>query len=404
MSSPETHEAHETVRTRPAERPWLLVARREVLTRLTDKSFLIGTLITLVLLVGFIGWTIWSEDRAERVTIAATAADAGVAELLEREVPEVDDGLEIALVEVASDDAGVAALEDDDADVLLRPADDGWSLVGRKDVSGDLTAAAESVIRDAALEQNAERAGTSLAELRQGGAVDTVLLDGDAERRDFARAMGFLLAFLFYFAALGFGYTLSGSVVEEKANRIVEIITTKIPVRQLLIGKIAGNTLLALGQTALILAVGLVGISFTEYSSFLSGITTGIGWFTVFFLVGFLFIACWWAVAGALASRAEDLQTTAAPLSFVMMGVFFGAFLFEGTVQAVASYLPPFSIVLMPIRVLNGDAAAWEPVAAIAVLLAAMAATVVLAERIYRRALLQTQGRVTLKQAWAAAE
>ena len=87
-----------------------------------------------------------------------------------------------------------------------------------------------------------------------------------------------------------------------------------------------------------------------------------------------------------------------------MMAVFFGAFLFEGTVQTVASYLPPFSIVLMPIRVLNGDAAVWEPIAALVILVGAMAATVVLAERIYRRALLQTQGRVTLRQAWTATD
>jgi ABC-2 type transport system permease protein len=58
----------------------------------------------------------------------------------------------------------------------------------------------------------------------------------------------------------------------------------------------------------------------------------------------------------------------------------------------------------MPIRLLSGDAAWWEPVIAIGVLLAAMAWTVVLAERLYRRALLQTQGRVTLKQAWSAAD
>ncbi len=379
------------------ERAWLLVARREVTTRLTDKSFLIGTLLTLVVMVGFLGWTAYDDGRTDTVTVAATADGAATADLLASGVPDVDDGLDVKVVEVASDDEGVAALEDEDADVLLRPSDDGWTLVGKDEVSGDFAAAAGTVIRDATLTSNAEDAGTSLTELQQGSSVDTELLDGDAERKDFARGMGFALAFLFYLAALGFGYTLSGSIVEEKANRIVEIITTKIPVRQLLIGKIAGNTLLALGQTALLVAVGLVGISFTEYGEFLSAIGPGVGWFAVFFLVGFTFIACWWAVAGALASRAEDLQTTATPLTFLMMAVFFGAFLFEGTALTVASYVPPFSIVLMPIRVLNGDAAVWEPIVAIVLLIGAMAATVVFAERIYRRALLQTQGRVTLQ-------
>ena len=390
--------------SQPTERAWLLVARREVITRLGDKAFLIGTLITLVVMIGFLGWTAWSEERAETSTVAVTAEGAATAELLAEGVPDVDDGIEIEVHEVASDREGVVALEEGEADVLLRPAEDGWTLVGNEEVPDGLTQAAETVVRNAALTANAERAGTSLEELQQGSSVDTELLEGDAEQQDFAEGMGFLLAFLFYFAALGFGYTLSGSIVEEKANRIVEIITTKIPVRQLLIGKIAGNSLLAIGQTALIVAVGLVGISFTEYSSYLAGISEGVGWFAVFFLVGFVFIACWWAVAGALASRAEDLQSTAAPLNFLMLGVFLGAFLFEGTVQTVASYVPPFSIVLMPIRVLNGDAAVWEPIAALAILVAAMAATVVFAERLYRRALLQTQGRVTLKQAWTAAD
>ena len=115
--------------------------------------------------------------------------------------------------------------------MLLRSADDGWTLVGQEEVPGDLSRAAETVVRGAALTANAERAGVSLEELHGAARVDTLLLKGDAERQEFAQGMAFLLAFLFYFAALGFGYTLSGSIVEEKANRIVEIITTKIPVR-----------------------------------------------------------------------------------------------------------------------------------------------------------------------------
>ncbi len=314
------------------------------------------------------------------------------AELLEERAADVDGEIRIELLDVDSDAAGVRALEDEEADVLLRPADDGWTLVGADEVDGSLQRAAETVVREAALASNAEAAGTSIDQLQRGSALGTELIEGDAEQQEFAQGMGVALAFLFYMAALGFGYTLSGSVVEEKANRVVEIITTKIPVRQLLIGKIAGNTLLAIGQTALIVGIGLVGISFTEYADLLPAVSEGIGWFVAFFVVGFCFIACWWAVAGALASRAEDLQATATPLSFLMMAVFLTAFLLDGTALTVASYIPPFSCVLMPIRVLGGDAGWWEPVVALGLLMAAMAATVVFAERIYRRALLQTQG------------
>ncbi|WP_432476457.1 ABC transporter permease [Nocardioides sp. GXQ0305] len=387
------------------ERAWLLVARREVITKLTDKAFLVGTLLTIGIVVGLLGWQIATEGGTDTYRVAATPDSARTAQLLADQVPEVDEDVRVEVTEVDSEDAGVAAVEDGSADVLLRPADDGWALVGNEEPPDDaLTAAAETVVRNAALAANAEAAGTSVEELQQGTRLDTDLLAGDAEQQGFATFMGIALALLFYMAALGFGYTLSGSIVEEKANRIVEIITTKIPVRQLLIGKIAGNTVLAVAQTAVIVAIGLVGISLTEHADLLPAITEGVGWFVAFFLVGFCFIACWWAVAGALASRAEDLQTTATPLSFLMMAVFFGSFLFEGTALTVASYVPPFSCVLMPIRVLQGDAAPWEPVAAIVLLVGAMAVTVVLAERLYRRALLQTQGRVTLKQAWRAAE
>ncbi len=387
-----------------AERPWLLVARREVLVKLTDKAFVVGTLITLLLVIGFIGFQMWSEDRTDTYTVAATSEAHATAELLEERAADVDGEIRIELLDVDTDAAGVRALEDEKADVLLRPADDGWTLVGADEVDGSLQRAAETIVREAAFASNAEAAGTSIDQLQRGSALGTELIEGDAEQQEFAQGMGVALAFLFYMAALGFGYTLSGSVVEEKANRVVEIITTKIPVRQLLIGKIAGNTLLAIGQTALIVGIGLVGISFTEYADLLPAVSEGIGWFVAFFVVGFCFIACWWAVAGALASRAEDLQATATPLSFLMMGVFLTAFLLDGTALTVASYIPPFSCVLMPIRVLGGDAGWWEPVVALGLLMAAMAATVVFAERIYRRALLQTQGRVSLAQAWRTAD
>ncbi len=47
---------------RTTEPAWLLVTRREVVSRITDKSFLIGTVLMVAMLVGFIGFTAWQEE------------------------------------------------------------------------------------------------------------------------------------------------------------------------------------------------------------------------------------------------------------------------------------------------------------------------------------------------------
>ena len=153
---------------------------------------------------------------------------------------------------------------------------------------------------------------------------------------------------------------------------------------------------------ALYAAIGLVGLSFTSFGALLPSVSGALGWFLVFFLVGFLLIACLWAVAGALASRTEDLQSTSTPITLLLLAIFFGSAFLSGTPQTVLSYVPPASAVLMPQRILEGSAQWWEPVVALAILLAAAAVVVLVAERLYRRSLLQTQGRLSVRQAWSA--
>ena len=155
---------------------------------------------------------------------------------------------------------------------------------------------------------------------------------------------------------------------------------------------------------ALYAAIGLVGLRFTQYSTFLPSIGGALGWFLVFFLVGFLLIACLWAVAGALASRTEDVQSTATPVTMLLLAIFFGSMFLDGTAQTVLSYVPPASAVLMPQRILDGSALWWEPIVALAILVAAAGVVVLVAERLYRRSLLQTQGTLSMRQAWSAPE
>ena len=383
---------------------WTLVARREVATKLVDRTFLVGTLLTLALIVGFVVVQAVLSDRATDYDLVAMASAAPMADAVAAQATDLDDKVGVTVVRVPDDAAAETALREDEADAWLTIRDGSWVLVGRDDVPRDLEEVTATVVRDTMLAENASAAGTSVQSLTAGTVLTSDVLIGDAEQRDFAQAMGFALAFLFYLSSVVFGTTLANSVVEEKQSRIVEIIATKIPVRQLLAGKVLGNTALAVGQMALYAALGLVGLGFTSFGSFLPSVTGALGWFLVFFLVGFLLIACLWAVAGALASRTEDVQSTSTPVTLLLLAIFFGSTFLEGTAQTVLSYVPPASAVLMPQRIIEGDALWWEPVVALALLLVAAAAVVLGAERLYRRSLLQTQGRLSVRQAWSAPE
>src|SRR5690606_10397051 len=120
------------------------------------------------------------------------------------------------------------------------------------------------------------------------------------------------------------------------------------------------------------------------------------------FIVGFVALAALYAVAGALASRAEDLQHTTTPMTMIVAAVYFVTFSASGTLATVLSYVPITSVVTMPVRVLGGDAAWWEPVISLVILAAFAVIAVLVCERAYRGALLQTGGRLSWRQAMRA--
>lgn len=391
-------------RQHSAKNPWAIVARREIIARVTDRAFLIGTVLTLVLISGFLGLQAFLGNRAQTFTVATLPSTAAFTQTVTDGADAADDKLTITTTEVPDEAAAEAAVKDGTADAWLHQVDGVWTLTGDTEVDGGLAATLGTQIRSQVIAENAAAAGTTPAAIEAGSTLATSQLQGDSDQRMFAQGVGFALAFLFYFASLSFGMTLAGSVVEEKASRIVEIITTKIPVRQLLAGKVLGNTALALGQMALFTGIGLIGLTFTDYASYVPSLTGAIAWFIAFFVVGFLLIACLWAVAGALASRNEDLQQTSMPVTMGMVAVFFSTFLAKGTWLVALSYVPPFSAILMPMRLVAGTASWWEPIISIAILLATAAIVVIGAERLYRRSLLQTQGRLSMRQAWTAAE
>lgn len=384
---------------------WRTVAGREIRVRITDRAFIVGTLAMTALIIGFLVIQALLGSRTSTYDmVTSTPRAAEMARSVADLAPSLDDGVRITLHTAADDAEARRAVEDGDADVWLTPTADGFRLVAEEEVPSRLERVTQDALRYEVLRQNAARAGTSVEELSRGTVVTTDVLRGDLKERELGMALAFVFAILFYMSSVMFGMTLAGSVVEEKQSRIVEIITTKIPIRHLLAGKILGNTVLALGQTLLYVAIGIIGLQFTDYGSLLGNVSAGIVWFIVFFVVGFLLLACLWAVVGSLATRNEDMQAASTPLTVLLIAMFFLAFLVNDTWATILSYVPPFSAILMPMRAVRGRAEWWEPVVSIGILLLAAVVVVVIAERLYRRALLQTQGRISWRQAWATRE
>ena len=392
-------------RTARARRAWLTVARREVVVKLTDKAFIVGTVVTIALIsvLLVVQGVLGNRTHTYDVTVTGSQAATVGAQLHDR-AHAIDDNVKVELVETGDDTAARAAVKSEKADAWLHPSSTGWTLTTRDTAPSGLKAVVDTVVRDTVLAHNAAQAGTTVEAMQQGMRVTPEQLQGNATKSELAQGLGFAFSFLFYMAAMMFGLTLATSVVEEKQSRIVEMIAAALPLRQLLAGKVAGNTVLAFGQMALYVAIGLTGLAFTKYSGLVAGLSGAVVWFLVFFLVGFVVLSCMFAVGGALASRNEDLQSTTSPITILVMAIFFSGFLLEGAARTVVSYIPPASAVLMPVRIVQGDAAWWEPVVALALLVALGAVLIVLAERVYRRALLQTGGRISLKQALALEE
>lgn len=409
-TGPAAAPAEATSQVRAPRAPWAIVLAREVQVRLTDRTFLLSTLFTVVLILGAMVVPTLFGGTSEQ-TVAVTD-DAGAAVLAEA-APAVtgasvtgDPDVTVQPLRVADRAAAEEAVREGEADVALVGGPGSWELLSDGDPPPGLFVALSDTVRTQALAAHAQAAGTTVAELTAGSVLTPV--DLSAQEGGLPPGMLFVIglgfAMVFYLAAIMFGMQIASSVVEEKQSRIVEILAAAIPVRQLLLGKVLGNTLLAFGQMALIVTTALVGLTFTDLDMALPGLAGAIGWYLPFFVFGFLALACVWAAAGALASRMEDLQSTTMPLTMVLVVALFGAINIEGVARQVVSFVPVASTLLMPIRILEGDVAWWEPVLALVLVVAFCAVTILLGSRLYRRALLHTSGSLSWRKVFRLSE
>ncbi|POH63528.1 MULTISPECIES: ABC transporter permease [Cryobacterium] len=357
--------------TPPAPNFWAsvwLVATREIVSRLRSKAFLISTGILLLIAVGSVvaGGIMSANPSTTSVAVVGSAGSV------------VGEAAGLTMVPADGVAEAEALVRDGTVEAAVVPDD---SLLGVSVIALD---SPPSAVMNAL---SVSPAVELLDPAEQGGFLVYIV------------ALGFGL--VFFMSALTFGSTIAQSVVEEKQTRVVEILMSAIPVRALLAGKVVGNSIMALGQiVAIALLVG-IGMAVTGQRVLLADLGPAIGWFAVFFAFGFVMIAALFAATASMVSRQEDVGSTTAPVTYLVMIPYFLVIFFNDNplVMAIMSYVPFSAPVGMPVRIFLGSAEWWEPVLALIILAVTTAGVIILGSRIYRNSLLRMGGRVTIKQA-----
>ncbi|QPE04420.1 ABC transporter permease [Microbacterium schleiferi] len=346
-----------------------LVAEREVGSKLRSRAFVISTAITLLIALAAVIWGGFSAGNPSATQVAVTSSTSAAVEKVA--------GIEVT--QVADQDAAEALVRS--GEVRAAVVDDPSSPTGLVIIAEDSPPTA--LLMGLSV--------TPSVELLDPATVDFAL-------RYFV-SLGFGIVFLL--AASLFGGTIAQSVVEEKQTRVVELLLSAMPARSLLAGKIIGNTILAMAQILLLATIAVVGLIVTGQSEVLQGLGGPIAWFAIFFLFGFVLLAALFAAAGSLVSRMEDIGSTTAPLTMLIMAPYFLVIFFNDNpvVLTVMSYVPFSAPVGMPLRLYLGDAQWWEPILSLAILIATCIGAIVLAATIYERSILRMGARVSWREA-----
>lgn len=231
-----------------------------------------------------------------------------------------------------------------------------------------------------------------------------------------AMVLGMVLAFITYMFVLTYGAMIMNSVIEEKTNRIVEVIVSSCKPFQLMMGKIIGVALVGLTQfliwaILISVAVGGLGISLAnDPMSDLAVVFNAIQsvnlvsiftCFVVYFLGGYLLYASLFAGFGSAVDQASDASQFTSPIIIVMVvALYAGIGCMEnpnGSMAMWCSMIPFTSPIVMMVR-LPYDVPFWQIAVSVALLYGAAFGLVWVSSRIYRIGILRYGKKFTFKE------
>ncbi|HEV8652490.1 MAG TPA: ABC transporter permease, partial [Actinomycetes bacterium] len=205
-----------------------LVARRELVERTRDRSFLISTLVTLAILCAFIVVPkLLGSGRTPTYDIGLVGAESQrLSRALQEQAPLA--GVKVKLHRPADLAAAEAALRDEKLDAVIV---DGRQVVTKDDPDTELEVLVQSASRVARAQ--AALAGTDLnpAQIQSVLApapLPVQALEPSSPENRAREAIAFTAVFLLYGQIIGYGIAVASGVVEEKATRVVEVLLAAV--------------------------------------------------------------------------------------------------------------------------------------------------------------------------------
>jgi ABC-2 type transport system permease protein len=406
-----------------------LIIKREYLTRIKTKGFIIGTILVPLIGLAFCLLIIFLVNHKPTHSMRLVIVDnsgqlaqpiaQGLDAKLENGQPEfniVETNVRPASPDVVQQDLR-ARINAEKIDAYLwipRDPKDSFELHMRNPDNFSLIGPLSGAVDQAVISARLSERGVHLDDIKsilRGTDLKLMKISetGEAEEKGQSIGIAVALVVLLYTALLMYGIITMRSVLEEKTTRTMEVLISAVRPFELLCGKILGVAAAAFTQfavwmisTALLFTYGALA-AMGMGGTAMSGVHVPISlvlYATIFFIGGYFLYSSMFAAIGAACSNEQDAQQlqwiAMAPLVFCM--VIYSMVLNDptSTASVVLSEIPFFAPVLMALRISLQTPPAWQIVLSLFLLLVTTVVTIWASAKIYRVGILMYGKRPSL--------
>ena len=427
-----------------------LIIKREYTTRVMKKSFILLTLLTPLLFVGMIFMIVWlsgiKDDKIKKIAVVDNSQlYKNVLKSNESYLFEYVDAPIEKVKKQTAEKSEYTALLHITNDLTVHP--DAATLYSDKQVNMELKAYVAGLLNKYIEQQ--KLASYNIPNLKEMVEKSHTEIDlktikwsengkekvGSAE---LALGIGMLSAMIIYMFIVIYGAQVMSGVVQEKTNRIVEVIISSVKPFELMMGKIIGIALVGLTQFfmwvilsiilffvgSMVVGVSNIDVNTLQHANTMTSQTMTAAQnptemqhmfsmlgsfdyvqilvlFVVYFLGGYLLYASLFAAVGSAVDNETDTQQFSLPIMLpIIFGVYAGIFTAQnpdGPLALWCSMIPFTSPIVMMVRLPFG-VPVWQIILSLSILVLSFIGTTWMAGKIYRTGILMYGKKVTWKE------